>query len=106
MIVIMLGKWNHYAARYLLYSRIYIKGFYTPFCKVSIRHRKKGFFRARHLQNRNFIVPESFSCLRVNEKTMLCMGDKDENEFIKRQCKLCCFYENPEMVWNDNKRGN
>ena len=97
MIVIMLGKWSHYAARYLLYSRIYIKGFYTPFCKVSIRHRKKGFFRARHLQNRNFIVPESFSCLRVNEKTMLCMGAKDENEFIKRQCKLCCLYENPEV---------
>ena len=97
MIVIMLGKWNHYAARYFLYSRIYIKGFYTPFCKISIRHRKKGFFRARHLQNRNFIVPESFSCLRVNEKTMLCMGAKDENEFIKRQCKLCYLYENPEV---------
>lgn len=41
MIVIKLGKWLSYGATFFHYKRLYYKGKWTPFCKVTLRKNGK-----------------------------------------------------------------
>lgn len=43
MYLIRFGRWNRAAGRWLVWERLWWRGYkWTPFCKVGLRHGRRG----------------------------------------------------------------